>query len=983
MTTVVAIVPAKDRQDRVADTVAALGSVEGIDRVLVVDDGSTDATTERAREAGAQVLRLGRNRGKGGAVLAGVAATPDADVYVLIDADVGADAAHAGTLLAPVLADEADLTIGVLPAAGRRGGFGMIRRLSSWGIGRASRFDARAPLSGQRAVRAEHLRGLTGAGRFGLEVAMTIDAANAGARVLEVPVPMEHLHTGRTVSGFRHRGAQGVDIVAALWPRLVPRLTRRLLLGAGLVVLLALSVVTTRGFAVNGVPPKGRADHVVIVGVPRLGLSDVVASEMPNLVRIADKGAMGMMTVHTRGGTKSSAAYATLGAGFQVNVAAAYGVAADRKERFEGSPAIDVLERRSGHRPEGQVIVPAIPAIRRSAGAHIDSRPGALGDALHSAGLRTAIVANADTVGSDDLVNPGAPAALAVTSGSGVVDLGDVSHRLVKKNPEVPFGIEFDDAAALGEFRRVVSDAAVTVVDPGETERASSYASSMLNAPAERSMQAALRRTDAFIGLVERNLPANTLLIVASMSPPGRSAELVPIVLAGAGVVPGRLVSPSTNRPDLVTLTDLAPTVLSSLGVAVPPGMIGQPLQYRKGSVDPAALRAANDIVTSRDKAYPTFLDAFVNLQIVLYVIAVIALLRLDTPESVRRIVRWAMLAVVTIPLVTFLVRIVPVLGSFGAGTTVLVIALSILASWFLLRRWRSPLDPLVLVCGLSLALLCVDLALGGPLQVASLLGYTPTAAARFVGIGNAPYAVLAASAVIVASGIVGRAERRRDAWWLAAAVACLAVVADGAPWLGSDVGGILSLIPALGILLFLLAGRRLNWKTLGILAAATLVALGGVIGYEALQPADHRDHIGRFFLGSAGSGSFWTTISRKLSTNLSVLTSSSWSHLLPVIGAFVVTVLLLERGRRHLLPKGSAERAGFIGLLAVAVLGYAANDSGALVAALVFVYLGPYVGLLALAEPVGPDELLAAFPAGRSSDARPAGPVSPGEVAR
>jgi hypothetical protein len=151
---------------------------------------------------------------------AGVAASPDATVYLLLDADIGATAGSARALLGPVLADEADLTIGVLPGARGRGGFGAVKRFSRWGIRRACGFRAEAPLSGQRAVRAELLRAIDPAPRFGLEVGMTIDAVRRGARVLEVPVTMEHRHTGRRLSGFAHRGRQGADVVRALWPRL-------------------------------------------------------------------------------------------------------------------------------------------------------------------------------------------------------------------------------------------------------------------------------------------------------------------------------------------------------------------------------------------------------------------------------------------------------------------------------------------------------------------------------------------------------------------------------------------------------------------------------------------------------------------------------------------------------------------------------------------------------------------------------------------
>jgi hypothetical protein len=64
------------------------------------------------------------------------------------------------------------------------------------------------------------LRGVSLAPRFGVEVGMTIDIARAGGTVREVPVDVDHRHTGRSWRGFVHRGRQGVDIVRALAPRL-------------------------------------------------------------------------------------------------------------------------------------------------------------------------------------------------------------------------------------------------------------------------------------------------------------------------------------------------------------------------------------------------------------------------------------------------------------------------------------------------------------------------------------------------------------------------------------------------------------------------------------------------------------------------------------------------------------------------------------------------------------------------------------------
>jgi hypothetical protein len=87
-------------------------------------------------------------------------------------------------------------------------------------IRRLCGFEAEEPLSGQRALTWEVLEGVRPLARgFGVEVAMTVDAVRAGFRVVEVPVPMEHIPTGRDLPGFAHRARQGIDLLSAAAPR--------------------------------------------------------------------------------------------------------------------------------------------------------------------------------------------------------------------------------------------------------------------------------------------------------------------------------------------------------------------------------------------------------------------------------------------------------------------------------------------------------------------------------------------------------------------------------------------------------------------------------------------------------------------------------------------------------------------------------------------------------------------------------------------
>jgi Glycosyl transferase family 2 len=228
-TAVLALVPARDEADRVGATVRALRDLPAVAEVLVVSDGSTDATAARALEAGAHCLDLPRNLGKGGALNAGLAAlmgrvaerlSPEPAALLLADADLADSAGRLDLLLRPVLAGEADLAIADLPAQQGAAGFGVAMGLARRGMARATGRRMAEPLSGQRAVRWEALPALLPfAPGFGVEVAMTIDALRAGLRVVEIEVDLRHNPTGKDLSGVLHRARQARAIARELTRR--------------------------------------------------------------------------------------------------------------------------------------------------------------------------------------------------------------------------------------------------------------------------------------------------------------------------------------------------------------------------------------------------------------------------------------------------------------------------------------------------------------------------------------------------------------------------------------------------------------------------------------------------------------------------------------------------------------------------------------------------------------------------------------------
>ncbi len=222
------IVTARNEADRLPATLDALAAAFPGARVLVADDGSTDGSAAVAAAHGAEVVRCERNLGKGGAAtraaqrLLPLAEEAPQAVILLCDGDLAASAEALRALVEEVRAGGADLAVAAFQ---RRvgGGFGLALGFARWAIRRRCGFEARAPISGQRALRAGVLPAVVPfAPRFGMEIGMTIDAVRAGFRVGEVDLPLAHRATGRTLRGFLHRGRQLLDFAAVYLARRRP-----------------------------------------------------------------------------------------------------------------------------------------------------------------------------------------------------------------------------------------------------------------------------------------------------------------------------------------------------------------------------------------------------------------------------------------------------------------------------------------------------------------------------------------------------------------------------------------------------------------------------------------------------------------------------------------------------------------------------------------------------------------------------------------
>jgi glycosyltransferase involved in cell wall biosynthesis len=177
--------------------------------VIVVDDGSTDATADAAAAAGAKVVRRDGSPGsKAHALRAGVDAT-DAELLLFADADcLGLTAAHLDAVVEPVLAGRAGLSIGAFDY-----GWFWNPQVLRW-----------PPLSGQRCLPRWVFDAIPRSKLGGYTVELRIDAV---ACAHELPIVTRTLRgvTHRTkrqkfgaVEGLRRTGRMYRELLAEVWP---------------------------------------------------------------------------------------------------------------------------------------------------------------------------------------------------------------------------------------------------------------------------------------------------------------------------------------------------------------------------------------------------------------------------------------------------------------------------------------------------------------------------------------------------------------------------------------------------------------------------------------------------------------------------------------------------------------------------------------------------------------------------------------------
>jgi glycosyltransferase involved in cell wall biosynthesis len=213
-----AIIPALDEEEALPGVLADLRATS-VRRVVVVDNGSRDATVAVARAGGAEVVAEA-HRGYGAACLTGIATcrahAPRADILVFLDADGSDDASELDRLIAPIVEGRADFVIGsrVLPGAHvERGALSPQARAGNFVATLLIRalYGARhSDLGPFRAIRFDALDLLEMRDRdWGWTAEMQVKAIRRGLRLVEVPASWRRRRGGHSKISGTVRGVLG------------------------------------------------------------------------------------------------------------------------------------------------------------------------------------------------------------------------------------------------------------------------------------------------------------------------------------------------------------------------------------------------------------------------------------------------------------------------------------------------------------------------------------------------------------------------------------------------------------------------------------------------------------------------------------------------------------------------------------------------------------------------------------------------------
>lgn len=680
---------------------------------------------------------------------------------------------------------------------------------------------------------------------------------------------------------------------------------------------------------------------VVIFVIDRINLKDYTMYNLPNLKYLLENGTYGIMTVNSDGGRIPENIYMTIGSGTRAVGSDAAASNFNSYEIVDGETAADIFQRNSGIVPQKDNILNLDIAqiYRNNLKSNHIVVPGLLGKMLNDSGRTVAVFGNEDTDKEQKRFTP-----LIGMNDKGIVNYGDVSTDILKRDLLSPFGIMTDYDMLYKKYNEMKAKADLTIFQLGDTSRVNDYqryATDKINALNKKK---ALENADSFIGKIIREGRPDTLYMVITPMPSskdiGENNYLTPIIIYGPGFTGGFLTSETTKRAGIVTNMDIMPTILKYFNIKIPAYVTGHPLNNSgyKGTIQ--ELIEQNNQLVYNYTYRPPFLKTYVALQIIILLLS-LAVLVFFKKYSIY--MKPLLFFVSAIPL-TFL--LLPLLNYTRISNS--IVGVFFLTAVAIISIYKfSPYSYYfyAIISFITSLVLTVDLSLGGFLLKNSFLSYDVIAGARFYGIGNEYMGVLIGGTICFTTIAFETFKNKKLLFVLTSLIYLLVFYFIAAPNMGTNVGGGIAAFGGFGAALILLSGKKINIKNFIYICIGILIMLLALFYIDSMRPVSQQTHIGQTFalVRSYGIIPLIQIFVRKLTMNYKLLKYSIWSKVLLTLIAVLLGLFFKPVGvLNDIFKKHNYIRVCFLSTIIGSVFALIFNDSGIVAAATMMVFMGP-----------------------------------------
>ncbi|MCS6861213.1 MAG: hypothetical protein NZT92_12925 [Abditibacteriales bacterium] len=614
--------------------------------------------------------------------------------------------------------------------------------------------------------------------------------------------------------------------------------------------------------------------RLTLVIIDRIDFADLLAADAPTLKRLMNEGAVGLISPRVVGALTSESACVTISAGTPA--------AADENARD-----VEVLMAHTNSPTAHGLLLYGVRHKGMTALRRLNQReatralPGLLGDVLHQHNLTTAVV----------------------SSGCRYEAFGQVVSIVA-------------DGCGRVDNRH---DGDLSIVHVGATLTAAS--------PVRRRTLTALRDVDVALRewLKGVDLRRHRLMILTPCPRTNKKyfPRLAPVIMVGGGIQRGVLTSPSTRQRGLVTLADVAPTVLRYFNLPKDDRMVGQPMTVLPSHNPVAELRRLDAWVAARNRAVAPVVALIVLWQVMATALALVLMRR--QPHRLHPLPKFVdglLLGAVVLPLIALLVSPLVTRGTVVVMALMLVLTCALVGVMMHIARATTSLRYLALMAFLALL---VDAMRNGRLTAASIVGNSFATGSRFYGVGNEYVGYFIATALITA-GLSHFLEGKSWRAWLWMFLVVFAL--GSAPW-GANFGGATTAAVACSVAIVKARSKQFRGQQLSLVMMMSIVAVVALVGWELLNTPAVQSHIGRTFTHTDGAG-FLQIAQRKWQMARHVIGYTPLNYPLLLAIPVLAAVLHWRRGR---LKAALAQHRAFEACMVAGVVGAAValvvNDSG------------------------------------------------------